>query len=192
MMRLSALALALAAQFACRPAAAEMRHFDSGSARSQLEAVIYSATARLDLRLPRFDDEGLKRSVAEALSRGVKVRLLVGKDAEAALNQSVDLIRMGLKARVFKSGDSRYAIADRTRALLGQLDGTAEQLELSRQSVLYLDQAETCKALQAAFHSEWGRSAAAEPEAVTLKKELDALPDPRDNEPRLQMKRRNN
>ena len=97
---------------------------------------------------------------------------------------------MGL--RWSKEGDARYIIADSAHMAVGSFDAYPASLDEDIQSLSLLDDGENLADFFEIFADEWVTLSETLPKGLQLKDELDALPDPRDQQPRVKIKRRKN
>src|SRR5258708_6141349 len=90
-----------------------------------LAALLGGARESLEMRLTRIDDPALRQGTAQALSRGVKVRLILSPREKSSRQRGDGLRSLGLQLRwSAKDGDS-YVIADEQKVCLGGFDGWA-------------------------------------------------------------------
>ena len=158
--------------------------------RAEVEKALASAALRADIRLPRFDDPGLISGALQALSRGAKVRLIAAKNDKSTRAAARRLADLGILVRWSGKGGPHALLIDGKQLLVGGLDGGTESMDEREESLGVFDDTALLAEFEADFESAWKRSVAKLPRVLTLSDELEALPDPRDVEPRLKTKRR--
>jgi hypothetical protein len=158
-----------------------------GAARAALAAkggalrTLGRADSSLAIRVARLDGPELKQAASMALSRGAKVRLLLDRTLKANHDSQLRLKKQGFSIRWSKGAGAGFAVADGRRVALGDFaSGKAVVVEDAALAADFLAQ----------FEAEWGLMPDQVPEEDALKAEFDALPDPREDQPRLRLKRR--
>jgi hypothetical protein len=147
-----------------------------------------SASKSLDLRLGRLEDPEIGRAAAQAVSRGVKVRLLLSWRPKANRLAAPALRQGGLELRWQPTERLSYGVADQSRLFCAPAaapNGGNPALEGEA-----VDDAALASALEEEFDKAWGRASERLPENLSLNDALEALPDPRENQPHVTTKRR--
>lgn len=171
---------------------AESRIFRAKALRIDIDALVDSAKKSLEIRLVRFDDPLLQDGALKALSRGAKVRVILARQQAGNRRAAEGLRKQGLRLRWSGKGDEDYLIADGKRVIFGPFDGSAASLDEREESAGSLDDAALAADFTREFEKDWKRLPSELPEGLTLRDELESLPDPRENAPHLRIKRRKN
>ena len=180
-------ALLLAAMALALSAATVVEH---KGIRAELQGLIDHAQHSLDMSLGCLDDAAFEARLAAAAGRGVKVRLLLQPRLRANRQAAFRLAKAGIELRFSDDIEARAIIADLSRVAVGSFDAYPKLLD-ERSVRLDMDDDEASGAeLGEQFNQAWKQSHIKVPESLSLKDELDDLPDPTEREPRLKTKRR--
>jgi hypothetical protein len=158
--------------------------------RPELECVLGLAGSSLELRLPSLEDASLRRLALGAARRGAKVRWIASPLRKANRPLAEALKKGGVQLRWDSSERGGLALADESCLLKDGFDGAPDTLDAPSLGRRAMDDALLASALCDEFEGAWNSAWPEIPEGLLLKEELDALPDPRENAPRLRIRRR--
>lgn len=157
--------------------------------RSPLAALLDASQKSVELRLGRFEDSLAAGALTRALKRGVKVRLLLSRELYANRSQGDSWRAKGCELRWIPYGeDANFALGDDQRGLAGSRLGY--ELRVSSAEASSGVPSSFLPDLKRDFERDWKQASEKLPKAVLLEDELEALPDPRDRQPRLKTQRR--
>ncbi len=150
---------------------------------------VSASASTLDIQSPSLGDPGLERDLAQAVSRGVKVRLLLSPASKASRSFAAQNKIAALAPRWSSvDSDARYWIADRAKILTGTFDAATAPMDTRLECLFRLDDVKTAAAWTRRFNRQWDRASGTLPERYRLEDELEALPspvEPADRLPRL-------
>ncbi|MBI5652817.1 MAG: hypothetical protein HZC40_20575 [Chloroflexi bacterium] len=120
------------------------------NARQRLYALIDSATQSLDLECAELQDDAIEARIANAIQRGVAVRVVIAATQEK-------LTRAGAQIRLLKTPeiDGTLIIADRARAFIGSTRLGTVALDANRELGMVITDANGLDILATTFEEDW-------------------------------------
>ncbi|MBZ5544916.1 MAG: FAM83 family protein [Acidobacteriia bacterium] len=134
-----------------------------------LESLLAKAGRSIDVAVYRFNNPKLARALAEALERGLRIRLLLDRNKYEESASTRALISSGkipFRVRYGRRGPGskmhhKFAIIDSEVLVTGSYNWTLESEEQNHENLMILRNFEPLKIYQQEFETLWAESALA-------------------------------
>ena len=152
--------IAFALQLPCPGCNAKADFIFSPNSEQQVLSLIRSAQKTVDIEIYTFSSEDVLRELAEAESRGVRVRVIIEpRTADYRKDRVFGLLLwLGADARwasmEYNLTHSKFIIIDGSKALVGSINLSESALNKNRETAVLLE-GDKVKELSAAFEEDW-------------------------------------
>ncbi len=150
----------------CAGCNAKVSFVFSPDAEGEVVSFLRSAEKSIDIEMYVFTSENIIRELADAESRGVRVRVILEPRIEDSRKERVFalLSESGVETRwasfSYKLTHSKFVIVDGRRALVGSINFSQSALNLNREAAVSVE-GENVAELSAVFEEDWGKAGAA-------------------------------
>lgn len=132
-----------------------------GSANDLLSA-LYSAKKTIDVEMYAFTASELKKALADAVKRGVKVRVILEPRIDANLATAEELRAAAAEVRwastSFANTHSKLAIIDEEKVLVGSINWSKHALYENREAELLVEDEKTARDFTQVFEEDWSKA----------------------------------
>lgn len=132
----------------------------SPPAEEQVLAAINSAQKTLEIELFQFSHSGLKQALADAVQKGVSVRILLEPRVDSNLETASYLKERGVQVKwastSFAYTHAKLALIDGKKVLVGSINWSKSALTKNREAAVLIDSPALAQEFEQTFEEDWG------------------------------------
>lgn len=142
--------------------ALEAKAIFSPSSQDEFVGIVGSATTTLDVMLYQFSNPAMQDALANAVKRGVRVRVILEPRVDSNYATAEVLAQAGVSVRFaskeYTNTHSKTAVIDGRKVLAGSTNWSRQAMRSNRESALLVESASLASEFQRVFNGDWAKA----------------------------------